>query len=58
LWLDYVISRFGIVPAGEEWLSVKTEPDFGLGGNNGDALAPLSLRESFWSRHCLELVLR
>jgi hypothetical protein len=28
------------------------------GSDDGDALAPFSLRASFWSRHCLEVVLR
>jgi hypothetical protein len=27
---DFAIRH--LVPAGEEWLPVKTEPDFGLGG--------------------------
>jgi hypothetical protein len=28
------------------------------GSDDGDALAPFSLRASFWSRHCVEVVLR
>jgi hypothetical protein len=37
-----------LVPTAEEWLPVKTEPDFGIGGNDDDALVALFPWALFW----------